>query len=263
MAVDCQFVEHEKMIDKYLAGKLSEAEEEAFEQHCLGCQRCFDELRFHHATAIELKTQRAALPRTVVTPKAAWRTWAMAAAAILLVTLAVPFFYKNQRNVEVVHDQPSRPSQPDDRQVLIARLASVEAPPYISLTLRGGSRSAATEQFQKGMELYGRRDFAGASGLLDQAVALKPDLQPALFYLGISELMADQPDKAIATFSRLTRIEDTSYAEDSHWFLAKAFLKKQDLASARKQLELVLTLNGSHLAEARKSLEVIREITGQ
>lgn len=74
--------------------------------------------------------------------------------------------------------------------------------------------------------------------------------------------MADQPDKAIATLSRLTQIEATPYLEESHWFLAKAFLRKQDLTSAQKELEVVVALNGTHLKEARESLEVIRGIAG-
>ncbi len=92
---------------------------------------------------------------------------------------------------------------------------------------------------------------------------MKPDLQPALFYLGISQLMTDQPDKAIATLSGLARIEATPYLEESHWFLAKAFLKKQDLVSAQKELETVVTLNGPHLDEARRDLEAIRRLARQ
>ena len=176
MAVDCQRIEQEAMIEKYLAGKLAEPEAEAFEQHYLGCQSCFDELQFRHATAIELKAQGTALPRTVVVPKTPWRTWAMAAAILLVTLVSVPFFY--QRNVQVVHDQPSRPFQPDDRENVIARLASVEAPPYLPLTLRGGTGSPALQRLHEGMRRYEQRDYAGASGLLQQAVGLKPISSP-------------------------------------------------------------------------------------
>lgn len=261
MAVDCQRVEQKEMIEQYLAGKLAEAEAEAFEQHYLGCQSCFEELQFHHAAAIELRNKHSTSPQRVAMPRAVWRPWALAAAALLLLTLvSVPVFYRRQ-SVEIV--QAPIPQQSDSPQAIIAQLASVEASPYVPVTLRGGSGSPASERFQQGMERYARRDYADASGLLEQAVGLKPDLQPALFYLGISQLMTDQPDKAIATLSGLVRIEATPYLEESHWFLAKAFLKKQDLASAQKELEVVVALNGSHVAEARKSLEVIRGITDQ
>ena len=78
------------------------------------------------------------------------------------------------------------------------------------------------------------------------------------------EQCADNPfDKAIATLSGLARIEATPYLEESHWFLAKAFLKKQDLVSAQKELETVVTLNGPHLDEARRDLEAVRRLARQ
>jgi len=254
--VDCQRVEQKEMIEKYLAGKLAEAEAEAFEQHYLGCQSCFDELRFHHATAIELRNKHSTSPQKVAMPRAVWWPWAVAAAAILLLTLvSVPVFYRRQ-DPEIV--QTPIPQQSDSPQAIIAQLASVEASPYVPLTLRGGSGSPASERFQLGMERYSRRDYASASGLLEQAVGLKPNLQPALFYLGVSQLLTDQPDKAIATLSALVRIEATPYLEESHWFLAKAFLKKHDLVSAEKELEAAVMLNGAHLDEARRDLGTIR-----
>lgn len=260
MAVDCQRIEQQGMIERYLAGKLAQAEAEAFEQHYLGCQSCFDELQFQHATAIELRVAPAASTQKAPAGWTIGRTWALAAAAILVLTLvSIPVFYRRQ-NVETVQE---RPAQRDRRGDLIARLASVNAPSYIPITLRGGSKSVASERFQKGMERYGKGDYAAAASLLEQAAGLKPDLQPALFYLGISQLMAHQPDKAIATLSRLTQIEATPYLEESHWYLAKAFLRKQDLTSAQKELEVVITLNGAHLDEARRDLEAIRRLARQ
>ena len=41
--VDCQRVEQEEVIERYLAGKLPEGEAEAFEQHYVGCESCFEE----------------------------------------------------------------------------------------------------------------------------------------------------------------------------------------------------------------------------
>jgi hypothetical protein len=158
--VDCQHIEQEEMIERYLAGKLAQAEAEAFEQHYLGCQRCFDELRFHHATAIELKTKRVVSSRKTAVAWTGWRTWAAAAAVILVGVLAsVPIFYRRQ-NFEIVQ-QPA--GQQDNRQEVIARLAQVEAPAYASSTLRGGAGSAALGRFQEGMKRYQQRDYAGAS----------------------------------------------------------------------------------------------------
>src|SRR5262245_36020547 len=120
------------MIEKYLAGKLAQAEGEAFEQHYLGCQRCFDELRFHHATAIELKTQRGVSAWKTAVAWTGWRTWAAAAAFLVVALASVSIFYRRQ-NVEIVQ-QPG--TQQNNRQEVIARLASVDAPLYAPSTLR-------------------------------------------------------------------------------------------------------------------------------
>ncbi len=60
--MNCQQVEEQEVIERYLAEKLSEQESAAFEEHFLGCKQCFEELRLHHAAAAEMR-QRA-------TPKA-------------------------------------------------------------------------------------------------------------------------------------------------------------------------------------------------
>ena len=128
------------------------------------------------------------------------------------------------------------------------------------MTIRGGKPQAGTERFQEGMQRFTQRNYAGAISSLKEAIRLDANLQPALFYLGISQLMMDQPDEAIGQFSRLTRMETSPYLEDSHWYLAKAFLKKRELARAQQELEAVVTLNGSHLEEARQALQVIRRL---
>jgi tetratricopeptide (TPR) repeat protein len=256
--MDCQAVEIEEFIERYLTGRLSEAETDAFEQHYLGCQDCFKELQFRHATALELRRK----PEVSSRPAAAtWNTrwmWALAAAAVLLVTLVSLTTYYRRQNPQVVQRQPA---QNKTGQETIARLARVEtAPPYVPLTIRGGKAGAATERFQEGMQRYMQHNYSGAIGPLQEAVRMDSTLQPALFYLGISLLMTDQPDEAIAQLSRLTRTEANPYLEESHWYLAKAFLKKRDLVSAQKELEAVVTLNGQHLPEARQALELIRNI---
>jgi tetratricopeptide (TPR) repeat protein len=259
--MDCQRVEEEEIIERYLTGKLPEAETDAFEQHYLGCHSCFQELQFRHATAIELKRQPPVSSRPASVSWTTRWTWGLAAAALLLLTLvSVATFYRRQ-NSQMVQKTPA---ENETQQQIIARLAVVgAAPPYVPLTIRGGKARAATERFQEGMERYIQRDYEGAVGPLGEAIRLDANLQPALFYLGISYLMTDQPDEAVAQLSKLTSAQANPYTEESHWYLAKAYLKKRDLGSAQKELEAVVTLNGPHLAEARQALEMIRSVAKQ
>jgi tetratricopeptide (TPR) repeat protein len=254
--MDCQRVAKEEIIERYLAGKLPEAEAEAFEQHYLGCQSCFEELQLRHATAMELKRLPVVSSRPVAVPWSTRWTWILATAAVLFLTLvSVTTFYRRP-SPQVIQKPPAHGGAGEE---ILARLARVEtAPPYVPLTIRGGKTGAAAERFQEGMRSYMQQKYAGAIGPLQEAVRLDPSLQPALFYLGISHLMLDQPDEAVARLSRLTRLEASPYTEESHWYLAKAFLKKRDWVSAQRELEAVVALNGPHLPEARQALELIR-----
>jgi tetratricopeptide (TPR) repeat protein len=258
VTMDCQRVVEEEIIERYLTGKLPEAETDVFEQHYLGCQSCFQELQFRHAAAVELKRLPLASSRPAVVPLRSRWTWGLAAAAVLLLALvSVTTFYRRQ-NSQMVQKPPARN---EAEQRIIARLAVVDtAPPYVPFTIRGGKTGAATERFQEGMERYIQHDYEDAVGPLREAIRLDANLQPALFYLGISYLLMDRPDEAVAQLSKLTSAEANPYTEESHWYLAKAYLKKRDLGSAQKELERVVTLNGPHLAEARQALEQIRKI---
>ena len=256
--MNCQRVEEEEIIERYLNDRLSEAEIEAFEQHYLGCQSCFQELQFRHAAAIELKRLPPVSPRPAIVPWSSRWTWGLAAAAVLLLTFVSVATLYRRSNPQVIQKTPA---QSETEQQVIARLAVIDtAPPYVPLTIRGGKRGAATGRFQEGMQRYIQHDYAGAVVPLEEAVRLDADLQPASFYLGISDLMLGHPDEAVTQLSRLARMGPNPYTEESHWYLAKAFLKKRDLVSAQRELEAVATLNGPHLAEARQVLELIRNI---
>ena len=43
--MDCARVAREEIVEGYLLDRLSEGDREAFEEHCFGCGRCFDELQ--------------------------------------------------------------------------------------------------------------------------------------------------------------------------------------------------------------------------
>ena len=255
--MDCQSIEREEIIGRYLTGRLSEAETEAFEQHYLGCQGCFKELQFRHATAIELKRQPSASSRLAV---GRWRTrwtWGLAAAAVLVVGFV---------SVRVLHRSPApqvsskAPVLLDSRQELMARLAVIDtAPPYVPWTLRGSKTSKALERFQRGMEKYADSDYEESIRLLREAERLDPSHLPTRFHLGVSYLMAMQTDFAIRQLSSLAALEGNPYREESHWYLAKAHLRKSDLNAARKDLETVAAMKGRHAAEAQEALRMLSQ----
>jgi tetratricopeptide (TPR) repeat protein len=248
MDAACKKVTHEETIEHYLTGRLSLEEAEAFEQHLLGCQRCFSELQWRHAAAIELRSRTvhpAVSSRRTI--KFRWRWAAAAAGAVLMAALATfVFLYRGVT---------------PDTEAVIKQLASLEQSPlYVPWTIRGAKSQPALEMFAKGMREYARQKYQDAVPLLEDAARLDPDHLPTAFYLGISYLILDQPDAGIPWLAKVARAEPNPYAEESHWYLSKAYFKKRNLDEARRELEAVVELGGSYAPLAQKALERMKTL---
>ena len=109
------------------------------------------------------------------------------------------------------------------------------------------------------MREYSAGKYPEAILRLEEALQADPENMAAIFYLGVSFLMTDQPDKAIAQLNKLA-ITENAYAHESHWYSAKAYFKKADLGAARRELEAAGASGGMHAPEARKALEQINSL---
>lgn len=266
--MNCRDIETHEIIDKYLNDRLSEQETEEFEQHYFGCSRCFAELEARHAAAFELNgvnNSLKALPERAPRGSFSWHIPLAAAASILLAAMLLFKFYDPQAPVPppaVRNERPDAvPAEATDQNAKLQQLAMIdEAPPYVSSSRRGGEGNLALEKFREGMEKYVQGRYTDAIPPLEQSARLDPSHLPTTFYLGISYLMTDKPDQAISRLSRLTRSDSNPFSDESHWFLAKAFLKKQDLVSARRELDYVVASGGQHSEEARQAVRLLNEI---
>ena len=124
---------------------------------------------------------------------------------------------------------------------------------YKAPTLRGVP-DEATERFQRGMEHYRQADYAAAVGDLRTAAELDPDAAHIRFFLGISHLMLGQDDAAIDRLRATIALGDSPYLEEAHRYLAKAFLRRNDLGAAETQLKRLIQLRGSWSDEAQRLL---------
>jgi len=249
MDAACKKVDDEEIIERYLTGRLSLEEAEAFEQHLLECQRCFSELQWRHAAAIELESQTVR-PAVSSRPlrRYGWRFATAAAAGMLL--LAALFSY-------VFLFRGVKP----DSEAVIDQLASLGQPPlYLPSTIRGAKSQPALELFAKGMREYANQKYQDAVPLLESAARLDPDHLPTAFYLGISYLILDQPDAGIPWLVKVVRADPNPYAEEGHWFLSKAYFKKGNLDEARRELEAVVKLEGSYAPPAQNALERMKAL---
>lgn len=109
--------------------------------------------------------------------------------------------------------------------------------------------------FDQGMDAYLRKDFATAATQLRAAAALTPSNLQAHLYAATSFLNIGQPEAALFHLDRILAQAPNAYTEDAEWYKALAYLKMNDAATAKKQLNKVKNANGKHSAKAKVSLE--------
>ena len=140
--VDCRQIEEQQMIERYLDGTLPEMEVEAFEEHYFGCQHCFSELQLRHATAIELASQSAQKASMFPAKTRSFYSWALLAAAILLLTVMGKWVVRQRSPVDSTQ---STAVLLNSQQKLFEELAVIEeVPAYLQATVRGRRRGTGT-----------------------------------------------------------------------------------------------------------------------
>lgn len=185
-------------------------------------------------------------------------TWILAAAAVLVIGF---FGYWEQHRVQNPAPLQETAIQPATQESVLIELSSIgEVPPYLPSTMRSGVSVRTLEEFQQGMEEYQKRNYEEAIAPLLRAIQLNPQHSPSRFYLGIAQLKTHRVDEAIAQLSRLIEPDSNPYAEEAHWYLAKAYFGKKDLASGRQQLEAVVAMNRALTAEAEKALKLVASL---
>lgn len=263
--MNCEDVVQGETVERYLNGQLGDEERDSFEEHYFECRRCFDLLRTYQDIQAELaRTRESALPEAPGW-SSVWRwTWIPAAAGVLLavslVLLTRPLpEISSPPTPEVGPSEPeptapssvppSSPSKPS-----LELLARVEPPPYEAMRLRGAP-DEATARFQEAMVHYQRGDYRAAISGLRAAADLDPEAAAhVLFFLGVSELLEGESERAIGDLGRTIALGDSAYLEEAHFFLAKAHLHEESIEDAYRELETTAQLGGEREAEARALL---------
>jgi tetratricopeptide (TPR) repeat protein len=271
--MDCGRVAREEVTENYLLGGLSEEDREAFEEHYFECARCFDELQTLHAIEGELRRAGAAVAAKTPRPFLRWVA-ATGLAAVLVLAVGVALWIRSSppsdapelTNVRPPSDVqlpekplaegavPTVPSEPS-----VEQLARVDPPRYEPLALRSVP-DVATSRFQQGMERYRKADYAGAAADLRAAAELTPDAPHIRFFLGISHLLLGEDDAAVDQLQRTIALGDSAYLEEAHLYLAKAFLRRRDVAAAETYLIQLVQLGGSQSGQAKLLLSGIERL---
>jgi tetratricopeptide (TPR) repeat protein len=267
--MDCQEIRERHIADEYLAGRLRPDEAEAYEEHYFACDACLEDLRFRQTLSQQLEARgeevfareiaaeaRAAeeapdRERVGVEPAGAPRArhpslaipaWVFARKSWVAATAAAAALFVAAMLV----------GQRMDRETERAGLWHPLPYPYVASALRGDEGDSV---FRQGMALYQTGRYADAAQVLEQHVAAAADDDQALFYLGVSYLLADDARKAVGPLVEAHRLRPD--ARLYRWYLALAELKSGELDRAADRVRALAMEEGEFDSEARELLRRI------
>jgi TolA-binding protein len=259
--MNCKEVEERNILEGYLLDRLSGPEREEFEMHYFECGSCFSQLQTGLALQTELR-RRPAMPARAqgASLLRAW-VWAPAFATIIILLSAGLWWYSahnrppSQQVAAPPKVSPNVPVQvqPPSAAPSLEELARVEPPPYSAMVLRD-AEDESHKTFRKAMQFYVSRDYKHAIPGVRAAVKASPQNASFNFYLGACYLLAGQTDPAIVSFRLTVSLGDPAYSESAHFYLAKAYLRKKEVARAKDELLKTVQFHGSQEAEAAELL---------
>jgi hypothetical protein len=234
----CEDVQRDAWVERSLAGRLTDAERDAFDAHYLTCARCQAELQLGAAIRVSLRSAPAVLrPR-------AWTRWAgvggLAAAAV--VTMVV---WRAQNGVS-----------PEFQRLG----AVVQAPIYLGVPLRAENETDASRAFDDAMRAYAAERYEDAARRLREVVGGGTRRAPAEFFLGASLLMTGDDREAAAAFARVIALGDSPYRSEAHYYRAKALLRRGNVDAAVSALAAVSPRSEVIAAQARALADSISRL---
>jgi TolA-binding protein len=265
--MDCREVEEQEISERYLLNQLTEPEREEFEMHYFECGSCFLQLQTRLALQAELQLQPVMLGQARSASSHRIWIWAPALATIVLLFSAGIWWYSAQKRKasqqasslsEASHDASVQALPPSTAAPSLEELARVEPPPYSVIVLRG-AEDEGQEAFRRAMQFYLKGDYARAIPGLRAAAKANPRTPSFNFYLGACYLLTNQTDLAIVSLRQTVSLGAPAYSESAHFYLAKAYLQKKEIAAAENELQETVQLHGSLEVEAGEILRQLRK----
>jgi tetratricopeptide (TPR) repeat protein len=251
--MDCNQIERDDIIEKYLTGRLDGAEKEEFEVHYFSCQRCLGKLQVSRLLQEKMwEKGEEILPQTKTPIRSGIRrrAWALSAGAVVLIVVAAVLWWQ--------FIGPGRaPAGAKEVPSSLALLARFEPPTYIPPALRG-ARDDAAERFRLGMTKYVEGRYEEAISDLRAAAELNPNRAGIRFFLGVCLLLSKQTDAGIEELKAAIGLGESAYLEEVHFYLAKAYLAKGDVGGAKEELNWVQERGGNLKEEAAQILAQLK-----
>ena len=251
--------ERASLINEFAVGKLSSEKSDELLDHVASCEACSAALEMVAGIlACEAKYGAEVFEGRVSSLSVYWMRIKDGLRGVFtprpFIRMAVPVAVA--ATIVLVLLNPFAPSPGE-----YARLARIEPYPYEPLSLRAGEDDEEYKKlFQEGMAFYSEGKYGDATRKLSHSVELKPDNAETQFFLGLSYLLENQNDKAIAHLQKAADLAPRPLAEKSHWYLGNTYLNVNDGAKALPEFEKVIQFNGRFQEASKGMIDKITKI---
>lgn len=236
----------------YVAGRMSEAEEDELREHLAQCGDCValvhDARSFLEAMAPERARRRA------VWPLALAASLALAAAAGVLLTRA------GRPAPDTPGPITSRTTPGNPWSEL--RIPAAPAPPSRDEEIVFRSEepvpTAASNAFDSAIDAYRARDYARAEKSLAAVLALDPSDGEAHLYRGICLIQLGRATEAVAALEKALLGSDARIRGGALWHRALLRLKEGQFAAALEDLDALVASAGPRRSEAETLRSAVR-----
>ncbi|NUO82173.1 hypothetical protein HUU05_19045 [candidate division KSB1 bacterium] len=124
--------------------------------------------------------------------------------------------------------------------------------PNIAPSVRG---ELAEDKLQDAMQHYDERDFKAALAQLEAILAAEPENATAQFYAGVCHLKRKDTEHALTSLQKVIALKDSRLAQPAEWYLALAYLQKNDAGQARATLRGITAKEHMYRDQASQLLE--------
>jgi hypothetical protein len=272
--MDCPITSGRDLAEGYVAGTLSEAEQDAFEQHFFTCSACLAHVQMLQEVKDGLRRLPAAIPgHRPVSESWATTPWLGLALAAGLVA-AVGWWWQGGSSPAppppaVAVGPPATPApapgpaaptatppgEAPTRRAVLAQLALVVAPRYVPIAVRGDGPPAGS--FDAAMAHYVAGRHREAAAALKTLSAAQPSDPGIAFFWGISELVLGHSQAARQGLTRAIAADVQPYADEAHFYLAKVYLAEDAIDPARRELRYAVSHEAGPEGEAARILAAL------
>ena len=261
--MDCPLRSGHDLAEAYVTGTLPEAELDAYEQHFYDCSACLAQVKSLQALADRLRQLPAGpAPYPTTSPGRSAAPWlALACAAGLIAAFGWWWQGGAPRAPDarplVAAAAPATPRvEAASRHDVLTQLARVVPPHYVLSAARAGEAPPAGS-FDAAMAHYVAGRHREAAAVLHALSATTPADPGIAFFSGISELVAGRPAAARESLTRSIAADVPPYADEAHFYLAKAYLAEDAVDQARRELHYAVEHEAGPDGEAQRLLEAL------